>query len=390
MKDKGKEDKARGVFERPKGSGVYWIHWYDHVGKRHRQKIGTFAEAKRRRGEVKSIVHRVKKKLEHPSALVEAGYLDRSHLGLGTDLTLRDFIKDCLPELKQNRTWKDQERFAKTWVRLIGDSKLVDVEAKHAVKRRTARLERGIAPATCNREVEFLRSLLNKAVRDGHLQVNPLSKLKDLPEDNKRIRWLRFEEEERIQTQLSQEDFEIVAFAMDMGLRRSKVFGLAWRDVHFEGQGWVDVKDAKAGSSRQVPIMTDRVRDLLERRKANQKGPWVFPSTARHPKGQGESQGERQWERHLNGDGFCKRKFRPAVRRAEVLDFKFHDLRHTFCSRLVMAGVPLRTVMELAGHKNFQTTLRYAHLAPESFTAASSSLNEYNRARRHLRVINQR
>lgn len=375
------DKKSRGLFERPKDSGIWWIHWYDHNGNRHRHKIGTFAEAKRRRGEVKSLVHRIKKKLEHPEALVEAGFLDRSHLGLNSDLTLKDYVKDCLPELKQQRTWKDQERFAKTWVRLIGGHLLAEVEAVHAVKRRTARLENGIAPATCNREVEFLRSLLNRAVRDGHLQLNPLSKLKDLPENNKRVRWLRFEEEERLQEQLSDEDFEIVAFAMDMGLRRSKIFSLAWRDVHLEGSGWVDVKGAKAGSSRQVPIMTDRVRVLLERRKATQKGPWVFPSTARR-KG-----GERKWERHLNGDGFCKGKYRPAVEQAQIDDFTFHDLRHTFCSRLVMAGVPLRTVMELAGHKNFQTTLRYAHLAPESFTAASVTLNEYNLAKRHLRAV---
>ena len=384
---KKNELKARGVFERPPGSGIFWIHWYDHNGNRHRQKIGTFAEAKRRRGEVKAIVHRIKKKLEHPEALVEAGFLDRSHLGLNADLTLRDFIKDCLPELKQKKSWKDLERFSTTWIRLIGGLKLTEIEAKHAVKRRTARLEKGVAPATCNRETEFLRSLLNRAVRDGHLQVNQLAKLKDLPENNKRVRWLRFDEEKQLEQLMESEDFEIVAFAMDMGLRRSKIFGLSWSDVHFEAQGWVEVRDAKAGSSRQVPFMTERVRFLLERRRAAQNGVWVFPSTAHHRKRDGEKRGRRKWDKHLNGDGFCKRKFRPSVEVAGIHDLTFHDLRHTFCSRLVMAGVPLRTVMELAGHKNFQTTLRYAHLAPENFTAASSILNEFNQARRHLRAV---
>lgn len=379
--------KARGVFERPKGSGNWWIHWYDHDRKRHRQKIGTFAEAKRRYGAVKSLVERIKRKLEHPCILVDMGYLDESYLNVNADLTLNDFIKDCLPELKQKKSWKDQERFARTWGKLIGHFKLTEIEAKHAVKRRTARRDSGAAPATCNRETEFLRSLLNKAVRDGHIQANPLSRLKDLPEDNKRIRWLRFEEEERLENHIAAEDFEIVAFAMDMGLRRAKIFSLTWVDVQLEGKGWVEVREAKAGSSRQVPIMTDRVRELLVRRKASQEGPWVFPSTARHPKSKGEQSGKRKWEHQLNADGFCKRKFRPSVQMAEVLDFRFHDLRHTFCSRLVMAGVPLRTVMELAGHKNFQTTLRYAHLAPENFTAASSTLNEYNQAKRHLRAV---
>ena len=59
-----------------------------------------------------------------------------------------------------------------------------------------------------------------------------------------------------------------------------------------------------------------------------------------------------------------RRWFEWSVKKAKISKFRFHDLRHTFGSRLVMAGVHLRTVMELTGHATFEMTLKYAHLAP--------------------------
>ena len=76
----------------------------------------------------------------------------------------------------------------------------------------------------------------------------------------------------------------------------------------------------------------------------------------------GGAPGPRQW-------------FEPAVRKAKIADFHWHDLRHTFASRLTMAGVDLRTVQELMGHKTIAMTVRYAHLAPKHTLAAVERLD---------------
>ena len=108
---------------------------------------------------------------------------------------------------------------------------------------------------------------------------------------------------------------------------------------------------------QELPLNDVVYRSLLAIRRIP-GSPWVFR--------------KKNGERYRN----VRKAFEGARKRARIVDFRFHDLRHTFASHLVMAGVDLKTVQELLGHKSFEMTLRYAHLSPDHKKAALDVLCE--------------
>jgi site-specific recombinase XerD len=131
--------------------------------------------------------------------------------------------------------------------------------------------------------------------------------------------------------------------------RLAEQYGMEWSNVDFEA-GVITVPLSKHGEKRYVH-MNSRVKAILAAAKARSLGTGrVF-----------SCQNARHW-------------FEPSVVDAGISGFLWHDLRHTFVSRLVMSGADLRTVQDLAGHKTIQMTMRYAHLAPSHLQAAIERL----------------
>ena len=143
--------------------------------------------------------------------------------------------------------------------------------------------------------------------------------------------------------------------ALHTGLRLGEQYGLTWDCVDFERR-MLTIPLSKNGELRHAPLNDEALAALHTIRKYSTDQPYLFLNRYGH-----RLVSPREW-------------FDPAVKAAGLKDFTWHCLRHTFASRLVMAGVDLRTVQELVGHKTIQMTVRYAHLAPKHQLAAVQRL----------------
>lgn len=258
---------------------------------------------------------------------------------------------------------------------------------------RKKRREAGRSPKTINRELQRLRSAVAKAVTWQILDEHPFAAVKPLKTDRGgRVRYLSTEEEKDLRKALETRETKLreardrfnawrekrhmkslpvrtgayldhlrpmVLLALNTGLRRGELLSLQWSDVNFGGKMLtVRGQTAKTGQTRRVPLNAEALEVLTAWRALVDHGPddFVFPGAA----GGRLGRVDRAWE--------------TALGLATLKDFRFHDLRHHFASRLVMEGVPLNTVRELLGHTSIEMTMRYAHLAPDNLAQAVEKL----------------
>ncbi len=257
---------------------------------------------------------------------------------------------------------------------------------------RTRRRKDDITDSTINRDLDALRSVLSKAVEWGILREHPMRQVKRAKVDTLgRVRYLSVEEEQRLRQTLIDRDearrdgrrrfnawradrgyqtlpdigpdvypdhlHPLIVLALNTGLRRGELLALTWADVNLTTR-LLSVRGAtaKSGLTRYVPLNEEAVTVLQTWKPSPICEGFVFPGPT----------GERMES--------LKTAWKKIATAARLDDFTFHDLRHTFASKLVMAGVDLNTVRELLGHADIKMTLRYSHLAPEHRAAAVAKL----------------
>lgn len=379
----------------PAGGVSYTIRWKKPDGKQGRRVIGYWPNLnpKEARELARKSLLDVDKKgdtvaevLERRRRKVEAEKI------VGTP-TLSDFIKDRYTDwlaantktstLLADRLNRSFEEFA--------NKPLSEITGWLIEKWRSARLKGGVSPSTTNRDLAALRGLFSRAVEWGVLAEHPMRTVKALQEPSGKVRWLTDDEETRLRTALDAREereragrdsanawraargYELmpnlrkigfadylkpaVLLSLNTGMRQGELLKLNWQHADLD-RAILTVIDAsaKSGKQRHIPLNEEALTTLRIWRKQSDEG-IVFASAT----GGVRTDVKTAWQRLLKD--------------AKISNFRWHDLRHHFASRLVMAGVDLNTVRELLGHADLKMTLRYAHLAPEHLSAAVAKLN---------------
>ena len=337
---KEKERNPRGIFERPPGSGVWWVNYYAR-GERHREKAG-------RKSDAIALYQKRKADARRGMKLPELVPQKRTTFGdLATAAV--DYAKAHL------KSWVDYDWKKRALEEEFGQRPAADITPQDIDR---FLIERCKTPATANRFKAFFSLCYRLGMENGKVESNPARLVRIRRENNARLRFLSREEYQKLSAIILRDHpKEHPAFVVSVytGMRWGEQFSLTWNQVDLKRR-IIRLTETKNGSARNVPLNTVAFETIQHQRTKVPHKPAdrVFP---------------------LNSDSDrCRWWFEPALAEAKVTGYTWHNNRHTFCSWLAMAGVSIKEIQTLAGHKTITISARYAHLSPDAAASASERM----------------
>jgi len=347
MPRKPKQEKHKGVFEKVKGSGIWWIRYTNETGKRVTAKVGTFSTAA--------------KVYDQRTTEIRLGILLPVSQRRGTKFS--ELVTDAIKfSEKHHRATKDFKQRVELALPAFGDRIAESITTRELQDWVDEMAEgREWTGGTQNRFKSSLSTVFREGMRAGKVSVNPARLIRRSKESLGRVRFLSYEEEAKLRKVIAlnlpgrindegKSAFAQLDVALHTGMRKSEQFTATWDQVDLE-KGYIYLSMTKNGSDRFVTLNSAAVQVLKSLQKRHKLLGLPSDSTLFHSKRDGLIKNPRKW-------------FATALEQAKIKGVTWHTLRHTFASRLVMAGVDLKTVQELMGHKTIAMTARYAHLAP--------------------------
>ena len=346
-----KDPAPRGVYRHP--SGDWAIRFTCGAGHIHKQRVGRVkTDAIRERDERRVRAQREPGWCPTMEMVRERERVRDERAREERRITFRDYATGYLEWAKhQKRSWTTDRAQLNTLLPRFGDRKLDELTTADVEQFRDW-LAESRARATVNRYLALLSGMYSRAIRLGLIPANPARGVAKFRENNQRVMYLTSEEETAIREALPRDLRPHFVVSVNTGLRWSEQMSLRWKDVDVLTR-IITVERSKHGQARQVP-MNSTVRSVLLDLGSQRKRP-DYPVELVFPCG------------HAQADKF----FPKAVERAR---FTWHGNRHTFASRLAMAGADLLTIKEAGGWKTLAMVQRYAHLTPNRLHEAVERL----------------
>lgn len=308
----------------------YYLQWTEN-GERHRTALGKITKAE-------ANTYRINKEnsLRHREPVV---------IGCAFTIFADDYLKWYEKEYPSSIN-RVRIAFNKHLTPYFGYTAIGVIQVREGEQYKHDRLKK-VSASTVNKEIRILKAALNKAVEWQVIQVNPLQGLN--PPKKLNSKPPRYYNNQELKILFKKPKGDIWRLIALTGLRRSEALQLKWKDVKKDYIQIVSENNArtKSGRWRKIPL-SPSIRKTLNklRNDTDYVLPRMIPSSL-------------TWAFKKD----CK-----------DIGGSLHCLRHTFCSHLVMAGIPIYTVAELAGHADIRTTQIYAHLAPEHLKEAINVL----------------
>jgi site-specific recombinase XerD len=351
--------------------GMWYLDYYGLDGKRRRQRVG------RSRKSAQSALKHIEVDIEKG----RAGIVDEKQKI--KPITVKEFFEKYLVYAETNLARSSVERYCSAIANfqrfLSGEKKttrLIQLNPEMIERYKTYRRNEEITPNgrenstksrngvkanTLNFELTALKTAFNVAIKWGYLKDNPTQGVKQIKVKDARPPRFLTKSEIRSLLEKAEPGFrDILMIFLNTGMRRGEVENLRWEDIDLKRRR-IKVRCREdwnpKGTERNIPI-NDRLLAVLTRMSENRSGEWVIKSQAKRNRGQ------------------LRPRFVALTKKCGLAEVtQIHVLRHTFASHLVMNGVDLPTVQKLLGHADIQTTMIYAHLAPDHLVSAVEKLS---------------
>ena len=347
-----KPKSIKGVYEMPADSGIWWINYYIE-GRRFREKVGRRSDAitlyQRRKTDARMGV-------KMPEVRARRAVL------------FEEIAADALVYSKEHKASYPGDRSTVGKLPpVFGKVPLDDITPQTIKAYLDTRDD--LTKTTIHRYRGTISMIFQEAIRNGKAKANPARLVRLHREDNSRVRFITYPEEAVIRAVIRDRcpiHEPELTLALETGMRRGELYSLDWDRVDVARRQSHLLKP-KNGTARVVILIAAAVSAVEElQKRRNPDSPKVCLTRYGEP-----MVSPRAWFELVMEEAIKKN--------SSLKDVTWHIFRHTNISRLVMAGVDLRTVQELAGHKDIKMTVRYAHLAPAHKLAAVDKLAEYRR-----------